>query len=49
MVADAQRLATPHANARAVLLDMSNRQAVESLVEESDIVIRYVCEGLRNI
>lgn len=39
---DAERLTAPYDNAMPVLVDMGNPEAVEKLVADADVVIRYV-------
>ena len=41
-MADAERLTAPYDNATPALVDMGNPEAVEKLVEEADVVIRYL-------
>ena len=41
MLADAERLTKPFSNATPVLVDTNDSTAVERLVAEADVVIRY--------
>ena len=41
-MADAERLTASYDNAMPVLVDMGNAEAVEKLVADADVVIRYV-------
>ena len=42
ILSDAERLTAPHPNATPVLVDMSDPEAVERLVAEADVIVRYV-------
>ena len=43
---EAERLTSIYSNASAVLVDMGDRQTVEMLVEEADVVVRFVVTSL---
>lgn len=42
MKEEAERLVKHHSNARALVLDIGNKEEVARLIEESDLVIRSV-------
>ena len=42
VLADAERLTKPFSNATPVLVDTNDSAAVERLIAEADVVIRYV-------
>lgn len=41
VLAEAKRLASPHDNAQARLINMADQEDVAHLIQEADVVIRY--------